>query len=77
MDYPALIIAIATLLASVTASIVSIVGIIRLGRVGNDLAVVKHETNSMKDALVASTQIAAEAKGRDEERKRQEEKPKP
>ena len=37
-----------------------------------DVAEVKHATNSMKDELVAATQVAAESKGRDDERTRQE-----
>lgn len=67
-DYSALIVALATLIASVTASVVSVMGIVRLGVVKADVAAVKHETNSMKDALVEATGKAREAKGRDDMR---------
>ena len=33
-----------------------------------DIAIVKHETNSMKDALVAATAKASKAEGKEEQR---------
>ncbi len=38
--------------------------------VGSNVQKIETATNSMQDKLVASTQLAAEAKGRDEERER-------
>lgn len=38
----------------------------------HDVKEVKHATNSLQDKLVDATQLAAEAKGRDEERAKQE-----
>ena len=40
--------------------------------VAANVKVIEVATNSMKDALVKATQVAAESKGRDEERARQE-----
>lgn len=62
---------IALVITAGTSAVGSLVTLYRVGRVQADVAVVKHEANSMKDALVEATGRAREAKGREDMRAEQ------
>ncbi len=70
-DYPALIVSLATLIASGGAAAAAVITAMKIGEVKTNVQKIETATNSMKDALVDATRLAGEAKGRDDERARQ------
>ena len=67
-DIAAIIGALSLLVTSIGSFVIGVMSL-RLQRMTQTkVEEVRHATNSMKDELVASTAIASEAKGRDDER---------
>ena len=64
-DWPAIIIAVASLIASTGAAVAGIITAMRMGGLRDTVNKVETNTNSMSERLAIAAGLAGEAKGRD------------